>query len=154
MLHYIKATTGVHGAHLHQAYKPCFISAVPPQAYGNVCWWSLCVHTGYTWGLYNHIGLWGFCSNDTCLKVCEDELNGPPVVALTCQSILWKNWWAPTFIIILWWQIGTRSTIRASQTLFWSSLACIQHQNTNRMQFHHSWAYVQIWSVWNPESLT
>ncbi len=26
-------------AHLHQAYKPCFIGAIPSQTYGNV-WWS------------------------------------------------------------------------------------------------------------------
>ena len=67
-----KATTGVHRAPLHQGYKPCFIRAVPPQTYGNVCWWSL-----------YHIGLWWLCPTDTRLKACEDELHGPPVVALT-----------------------------------------------------------------------
>ncbi len=32
-----KVTTGVHGAHLHQAYKHCFIRAVPSEFYGNIC---------------------------------------------------------------------------------------------------------------------
>ncbi len=36
----IKATTGVCEAHLHQAYKPYVIGAIPSQTYGNVWWWS------------------------------------------------------------------------------------------------------------------
>ncbi len=47
----LRPPRGLHRAHLHQAYKPCFIRAVPPQTYSNVCWWSLYVHTGYTWGV-------------------------------------------------------------------------------------------------------
>ena len=45
----LRPPRGVHQAHLHQAYKPCFVRAVPPQTYGNVCWRSLYAHTGYRW---------------------------------------------------------------------------------------------------------
>ena len=39
-LNWLRPPQGVHRAHLHQAYKPCFITAVPPQTYWIVCWWS------------------------------------------------------------------------------------------------------------------
>ena len=42
----LRPPRGVHRAHLHKAYEPCFIRAVPPQTYGNVSWWQLRGITG------------------------------------------------------------------------------------------------------------
>ncbi len=46
----LRPTWGVCEAHLLQACEPCVIKAMPPQAYGNVWWWSPKLAIGGKWG--------------------------------------------------------------------------------------------------------
>ena len=48
-MNHLKATMRVYEAHLHQAYKPCIIGAIPSDTYGNAWWGSIkVVLDGYT----------------------------------------------------------------------------------------------------------
>ena len=62
---WLRPPQGVHRAHLHQAYKPCFIRAVPPQTY---------------------IGLWWLCSNDTRKGQWHPLLQGSVEINLMLAS--------------------------------------------------------------------